>query len=539
MRLRLFGGSSLSCVSVFVLLGCAEPEKYTDDDFGEDGDGDGDTDDGDSTDGGSDDGPIELGVPARGNISLTTIVVNQGVDVPVAVDGIWVGPEERNTYLVGNRDSLIRAYWTIPEGWVPREIMATLDVEYPDGTKETLVDQKLIEGPSFAGDLNRGFYWQRIGDQFDPGMKFQVRLWEVEEGHEDEPESTTVIASPIAGMQLIGVQPEPMQIKVQFVPVKYDSASCHTDTSTLPQSEIDKYINAMHEQNPVQEVLFDFRPEETIVWDTQLNSLAELWQPLLDLRAADNAPPNMYYYALVDVCGGGIGDAAGIAPGTPPPTKDAASSRVCSGIYQSTNDYTYHVFVHEIGHTQGRPHTYCANGGAAGTDPAYPHNDGVIGVWGFGIRNYGLYNPTATWDYMSYCGPYWVSDWTWSKTYVQARELTSWDFEGAAQDPDEQGQLLYGLLMPNGTERWYTAPGKFEADYYGGEQMIAFDFGEGEVQVPAAVELLEDRSLMIVAPVPQPDAPIVELRRISGEGESRAIDIARLHSTERATDYAN
>jgi hypothetical protein len=529
-------------------LGCTEPDTNSDDELG-DGDGDSESDSGsDSSESGSDsdsdsetgDTDSEDGVPARGNISLTTIVVNQGVDVPIAIDGVWVGPELRNTYLVGNRDSLIRAYWTIPEDWVPREIKATLDVEYPDGTVVRLTDQKLIDSASFAGDLKRGFYWQLLGTQFDPGLKFQAKLWEVEPGHEDEPESTSVIASPIGGLQLIGVQPEPMQIKVQFVPVKYDAGTCHTDTSTLTQEQIDKYIDSMHEQNPVQDILFDFRTDAKIEWATPLNSLAELWEPLLDLRATDNAPPNMYYYALVDVCAGGIGDAAGIAPGTPPPTKDAASSRVCSGIFQPNDDYTFHVFVHEIGHTQGRPHTYCTGGGAAGTDPEYPHENGVIGVWGFGIRNFELYHPTATWDYMSYCGPYWASDWTWSKTYIQARELTSWDFEGGTQDPDdEQGQLLYGLLMPNGTERWYTAPGAREAEYFSGEQMVAFDYGEGEVQIPAAVELLEDRSLMIVAPVPQPDAPIVELRRITSEGESRAIDVARVHSTTAASKYAN
>jgi hypothetical protein len=484
-----------------------------------------------------DDTGTEQGIPARGDISLTNVVVNQGVDVTIAVDGVWVGPAERNTYLVGNRDSLIRAYWTVPEGWVPREIKATLDIEYPDGTKATLEDVKMIEGDAFAGDLNRGFWWSLVGTQFDPGLKFQVRLWEVDETYASEPESTSVIVSPLDGMELIGVQPEPMQLKVQFVPVKYDAGTCHTDTSTLTEEEIQRFIDNLHEQNPIQEVQFTFRTDATIEWNEQLNSLAELWQPLLDLRAQDNAPPNMYYYAVVNVCAPGIGDAAGIAPGTPPPTKDAASSRVCSGVWLDGQDYAYHVFVHEIGHTQGRPHTYCAGGGAAGTDPAYPHENGVIGGWGFGIRFFQLHHPTATWDYMSYCSPTFASDWTWSKTYVQARELTSWDFEASGSDDEgPQGQLLYGLIMPNGTERWYTAPGAREAEYFGGEQMVAFDFGEGEQQVPAAVEVLEDHSLMVVAQVPEPNTPIVGLRRITSEGESREIELARVNSR---TAYAD
>jgi hypothetical protein len=60
--------------------------------------------------------------------------------------------------------------------------------------------------------------------------------------------------------------------------------------------------------------------------------------------------------------------------------------------------------------------------------------------------------------------------------------------------------------------------------------MVAFDFGEGEQEIPAAVEVLEDRSLMVVAPVPQPNTPILGLRRITSEGESLDIELARLNS---------
>lgn len=492
-------------------------------------------------DSGSEDTGQGQDIPARGNISLTTVVVNQGVDVPVAVDGVWVGPAERNTYLVGNRDSLIRAYWTIPEDWTPRMMKATLDIEYPDGTKKTLTSEKFVEGDSYPGDLDRGFYWSIVAAEFDPGLIFHVKLWEAEAGHEGLPESTTLIESPVDGPHLIGVQSEPVELKVQFVPTAYNTgAGCNTDTSTITEAEVQNFIDYLHEQNPVQNVQFEFRTDVTIQWNETLNSLAELWQPLLELRATDNAPPNMYYYALADVCGPGIGDAAGIAPGTPPPTKDAASSRVCSGVWLGGDKYSYHTFVHEIGHTQGRPHTFCEGGGAAGTDPAYPHENGIIGVWGFGIRLFKIYSPTGTFDYMSYCSPTWVSDWTWSKVYVQARELTSWDYEGPTQEPAGEGELLYGLLMPNGAERWYTAPGSREADYFGGEQRVVFDYGEGEVEVPAAVEVLEDRSLLVVAPVPKPGSKVTTLRRIGAEGESEAIELARLNSREAYTiRYAN
>jgi hypothetical protein len=490
------------------------------------------------TAGTEDTGSPLLEVPARGNISISQVVVNQGVDVPIAENGVWVGPAERNTYLVGDRDSLIRAYWTIPDDWTPRMIRATLDVSYPDGTTKTLISEKLVDDDSYAGSLDRGFWWSFVGQEFDPGLTFQVKLWEMEDGYEAYPESdaSAVLAAPLDGPQLIGVQSEPLEIKVQFVPTHYiNGMGCDTDTSTITEEQIQNFIDYLHEHNPVQSVQFDFRTDAKIEWTEGLNSLAELWQPLLELRAIDNAPPNMYYYALVDVCGPGIDEAAGIAPGTPPPTKDAASSRVCSGVWLGGDSYSYHTFVHEIGHTQGRPHTFCEGGGAAGTDPAYPHDNGIIGVWGFGIRFFKLYSPTGTFDYMSYCAPTFSSDWTWSKTFTQARELTSWDYEAPSPNPAPEGQLLYGLLMRNGTERWYTAPGRREAEYFGGEQRVVFDQGQGEVEVPAAVEQLDDGTLMVVAQVPQPGAEISGLRRISAEGDSATVELARLNSRKAYT----
>lgn len=482
---------------------------------------------------GTDDGSNLVDVPARGNISITKVVVNQGVDVPIAQDGVWVGPADRNTYLVGDRDSLIRAYWTIPEDWTPRMIRATLDVSYPDGTTKTLVSEKLVDDESYPGSLDRGFWWSFVGQEFDPGLTFQVKLWEMEPGYEAYPESdaSAILAAPLEGPQLIGVQSEPIEIKVQFVPTHYEPGNgCNTDTSTLTEQEVQNFIDYLHEHNPVQNVQFTFRTDAKIEWTEPLNSLAELWQPLIELRSIDNAPPNMYYYALANVCGPGIGDAAGIAPGTPPPTKDAASMRVCSGVWLDGQSYAYHTFVHEIGHTQGRPHTFCEGGGAAGTDPAYPHDNGTIGVWGFGIRFFKLYSPTGTFDYMSYCSPTFASDWTWSKAFNQARELTSWDYEAPSPDPTDEGQLLYGLIMPNGSERWYTAPGSREPEYFGGAQRVVFDQGEGEVEVPAAVELLDDRSLLVVAPVPQPNVAIQGLRRVTAEGDTQMVELARINS---------
>ena len=464
-------------------------------------------------------------IPARQNINLSSIVVNQAVDVPVANNGVWVGPNERNTYVVNGRDTLLRGFWEVPEDWVPRPILARLQLRFPDGseaTKELVVN---VEGASFPGDLKRAFNFPLLATEFPAGLKYQMTLWEAEAGHEDLPESTTVIASPASGLEEIGIQPEPAELKIVMFPVNYDNGTfCDTTTTTLTEEEVELFVNHHHEQYPVQEVMLDFRREEPIIIDFAMSSLSQLWEPLRDLRASDQADPNVYYYALVDVCGGGIDDAAGIAPGLATDLKTAAFERVSSGVWLGGDDYAYHTMVHELGHNHGRAHIYCANGDAAGTDPSYPHNDGTIGVWGFGIRLFGLYSPTSTWDIMTYCAPNWVSDWGWSKVFNRIRTLTSWDYE--APSPDEHlddGEVMIGLIFEDGREEWSTAVGAREPEHYSSGESVRFVYGDQVVDSPSNIQILDDGTTMITTAVPRPKTSFSRVARVDAQGSERAI----------------
>jgi hypothetical protein len=523
------GATSLGLLGFMLLLqGCPTNDPATDtgpsdgDTSAGDGDGDGDPGDGDPGDGDGDWEPI----PARGDIALTDVVVNQGVDVAIASDGVWVGPADRNTFVVASRDTLLRGFWEIPDDWLPREITAKLDLRYPDGTETSLTDTKMIMGPSFAGDLERGFIFQLLADQFPPGLEYHMTLWEAAPGAEDQRESTSITESPIGGLQLIGAQSEPVQLKVVVMPVVYDDGEgCSTDTSTQVTAEQEqRFINYLHEQYPVQEIIWEFRRDTPIQWNTKFNSIAELWGPLQEQRAADNAAPNVYYYALVDACSGGVDGAAGIAPGLATDTKAAAFERVSSGLWINDGDeYSYHVMVHELGHNHGRAHVFCAGGDAAGTDPSYPYDDGIIGVWGFGIRLFQLHSPTATRDIMTYCAPNWVSDWGWSKAFNRVRTLTAWDYE-APGEPEPPSEVLIGLLFKNGSERWWTTPGAREAEHFSSGELIQFDYGDAVIASPTNVQILDDGTTMITTMVPRPNVDFAGATRIAAN-QVRAIEL--------------
>jgi hypothetical protein len=71
---------------------------------------------------------------------------------------------------------------------------------------------------------------------------------------------------------------------------------------------------------------------------------------------------------------------------------------------------------HEIGHALGRSHTQCAIT-AGGADPNYPSYPGLpqgsIGEVGVDVRDVSALDPHSTFDFMSYCGPVWVSPYTY------------------------------------------------------------------------------------------------------------------------------
>ena len=71
--------------------------------------------------------------------------------------------------------------------------------------------------------------------------------------------------------------------------------------------------------------------------------------------------------------------------------------------------------AHEIGHNLGRRHAPCGN--PSGVDPNFPYANASIGVYGVDTAAEMLLDPDQTHDIMSYCGPEWVSDYTYEALF--------------------------------------------------------------------------------------------------------------------------
>lgn len=73
------------------------------------------------------------------------------------------------------------------------------------------------------------------------------------------------------------------------------------------------------------------------------------------------------------------------------------------------------TYAHELGHNMSLLHAPCGN--PANVDDNYPSSyvDGSIGIWGWDIEAEEQREPARYKDLMTYCGPEWVSDYSYAK----------------------------------------------------------------------------------------------------------------------------
>jgi len=91
------------------------------------------------------------------------------------------------------------------------------------------------------------------------------------------------------------------------------------------------------------------------------------------------------------------------------------------------------VAAHEWGHNWNRAHA--PGCGAANPDAGYPYADGKIGVWGMNVGSAALKSPSTYYDFMSYCGPDWISDYSYEAILEYRQAQAAWGTPAAAPEP--------------------------------------------------------------------------------------------------------
>lgn len=451
---------------------------------------------------------------ARG-VGVGDITVDQGIRIPVREEGTLLEPNERNAQLVTNRATLVRASWTLeaPESHVTRDIRALLTLTHEDGTTEELEEVKEVgvRTEYSYDDARDAFVFELASEQVKKGMALSLELFEVDESYRSQPPPTTPSRFPAEAESNfpLGLDAEPSKMHVVLVPIYHNLGSdCPaapdlysvTDRGGEEMPEHEYYRQRLIANNPVSDA--ELRVHEIVEFNGSAESSGDIFTLLRQTREADNAEDWEFYYGVIEPCDNGP-SFSGVAsrPGHGDdglPDRNDGSRRTGWGDYREDGRHAG-TFVHEIGHEQGRQHVDC--GGPASPDPDYPNSEGEIGAWGWDIYS-GIFHPADEKDYMSYCGPRWISEYGWNLMQPWIAEMSQWPLEQLETTPTP---MLYATVQPGRSTQWWTgsatgdktAQSSHSVDYYSGEQLI--------LSAPAEREEVEEQAgaFFLSAPRPQ------------------------------------
>lgn len=310
-----------------------------------------------------------------------------------------------DTPLVRNRPALLRVSVTPPGGWQPRPVVARL--QWGTGAPKDVM--MTVAAASTDAALTSTFNFDLAAEDLMPAqVQWSVTLLEAPGGKGTGDTSGARIPSDGKQATLPTTDGGP-SLKIMLVPIR--NANTVPDTSA---AQIKFFNDAMFATYPLAKVEVTVR--DPIDFPNQIAPQGAGWDAALNqvcmTRQNDRPARNVFYYGLVapgpfqTYCSGGCVE--GIAVLASNPNQDFM--RCSMGIGYTGRGSG--VFLQEVAHTLGRSHAPC--GQPAQVDKMYPYSGARIGVWGYDLVRQRLVDPARTVDFMSYCSPVWISDYTFA-----------------------------------------------------------------------------------------------------------------------------
>lgn len=350
-------------------------------------------------------------------LTITELALYQGVKVSLMTGGQEV--TGLATPLAIGRDAMFRVYVQPEAGWKAREVKGVLSLSTATQKFPGIEAKATISGVSTEADLNSTLTFDVPGERILADFQYKVALYETVppvSATAPTPASQAGGFFPATGTAKLVATDVGPSVKIKLVPMRYtaDGSNRLPDTT---EAQLAVFRNMMKEMYPVPKV--EITVHEPIDLGTRVGASTG-WSQALDqliaLRRSEAPTANIYYYGVFvpadsfgTYCSGGC--ITGLSAGTSDPDNATLRASIGLGYGGSQAESSAGTFVHEVGHAHGRSHSPC--GGAGGPDPRYPYRGGVTGVWGYSIVDKRLRSPSDTKDFMGYCDPIWVSDFTW------------------------------------------------------------------------------------------------------------------------------
>lgn len=353
-------------------------------------------------------------------VTIEGLALFQGVRVELARAGTVT--TTRNAPVVALRDAVVRAY--LSAATYPRAVQGELEVR--EGGRVVAIHRAsaTLARASTDADAASVLSFDVPAAELTPSATFSVR---VTDPMGESPGATHPARLPRDGSPLaVRAQDDGRGLHLVLVPLRWDSDGSRRlpDVSEAWVTRVRALLTSLY---PIADLQIDVH--EVVPWSGGLTftgnvNFGAINARLIDLRQEDGASPRAYYYGVVapDVsfsayCGGSCVTGQSYVADEP----GDGDYRVGSGANFGTENSAW-TLAHEVGHQFGRYHAPCSTSGA---DRDYPYPDGEIGVWGFDARTRTFHAPTETTDYMGYCDPQWISDYTWSAMFERTLAVSA------------------------------------------------------------------------------------------------------------------
>ncbi|MFW6080085.1 MAG: Ig-like domain-containing protein [Gemmatimonadota bacterium] len=354
-----------------------------------------------------------------------------GDPMNLTVDAVYL-TQSTQTYdgsvpLVAGRDGYLRVF-ALADTANAAETSVRVDL-YESGT---LLDTRIIPAPSSSvptepdrGVLASTWNMEVPGELIVPGLEVLVEV-DPDDGvfERDEDDNTF----PASGTPLAMDVRSPPPFEVRLVPVYIPD---YGTTGDVDGSNADDYLVDAERMYPINGYDADVHAPMTTTatstttrddWETILSEVAML-------RASEGS--SRYYYGVIANSGGSPYCGLGYRPGYAAVGLDECGAGTAA---------------HEWGHNFNRAHSPC--GGPDGVDPGYPYSDGSIGVDGLDVPPLEPKSPEDYADLMSYCGPRWISDYTYTGVLEHLESEAAASPMAYAQA--EPTVLVWGRVGPDG-----------------------------------------------------------------------------------------
>jgi hypothetical protein len=352
---------------------------------------------------------------ARG-LKLHEIAIFQAVKVPIMQRLVEV--VGRNAEIVSGRPALVRAYVAPETGWLAKPVRARLTLLNRDPSAQqdrTEVYEKTMTVLSASSDsaLDSTFNFSVPGESIREDTRYTLELLDTKPcgSLEGEPNGARFPEVGAAELRARAIG----KVRVQLVPIHYQLDGTLLTPDTSPE-QVERFRRAVTQLFPITGAEITVRNHPVV---TTSNVLVDVLDQITALRDQESPERDVTYYGLVRftetlaeycakpcVLGAAVVGELGAT---------GASGGSGAGVAYNGDQAPY-TFAHEMGHVYGRSHVPCNVQG----DVDYPYRSGGIGSWGYDVAAGTLFEPSFYKDFMGYCSPVWVSDYTFARlqTYI-------------------------------------------------------------------------------------------------------------------------